>query len=111
MTVGGWFDAEDLFGALDTYKTIEETNPGARNTLVMGPWFHGGWARSDGDALGSVSFGQKTSLAYRETVELPFFNCLLKDKCESANANAGSDDVRDGFKSVAALRQLAAEER
>ncbi len=81
MTVGGWFDAEDLFGALQTYKTIEETNPGARNTLVMGPWFHGGWARSDGDALGSVSFGQKTSLTYREMVELPFFNCLLKDIC------------------------------
>ena len=82
MTVGGWFDAEDLFGALNTYKTIEETNPGARNTIVMGPWFHGGWSRSDGDVLGSVSFGQKTSLTYRETVELPFFNCLLKDKCD-----------------------------
>jgi putative CocE/NonD family hydrolase len=81
MTVGGWFDAEDLFGALNTYKTIEETNPGARNMLVMGPWFHGGWARSDGDALGSVSFGQKTSLIYREMVELGFFNCLLKDMC------------------------------
>jgi uncharacterized protein len=81
MTVGGWYDAEDLFGALATYKTIEENNPGARNTLVMGPWFHGGWARSDGDKLGSVSFAQKTSLTYRETVELPFFNCLLKDKC------------------------------
>ena len=82
MTVGGWFDAEDLFGALATYKTIEETNPGARNTIVMGPWFHGGWSRSDGDMLGSVSFGQKTSLTYRQTVELPFFNCLLKDKCD-----------------------------
>ncbi|HSK63956.1 MAG TPA: CocE/NonD family hydrolase, partial [Pyrinomonadaceae bacterium] len=81
MVVGGWFDAENLFGALNTYKTIEDANPGARNTLVMGPWFHGGWARSDGDLLGSVTFGQKTSLAYRETVELPFFNCLLKDKC------------------------------
>ncbi|HEX6285114.1 MAG TPA: CocE/NonD family hydrolase, partial [Pyrinomonadaceae bacterium] len=81
MVVGGWFDAENLFGALNTYKTIESTNPGARNTLVMGPWFHGGWARSEGEVLGGVSFGQKTSLAYRETVELPFFNCLLKDKC------------------------------
>ncbi|HKS10814.1 MAG TPA: CocE/NonD family hydrolase [Pyrinomonadaceae bacterium] len=88
MTVGGWFDAEDLFGALNTYKTIEETNPGARNTLVMGPWFHGGWARSDGDVLGGVSFGQKTSLAYRETVELPFFNCLLKDICNQQLAEA-----------------------
>ena len=82
MTVGGWFDAEDLFGALNTYKTIETTNPGARNTIVMGPWFHGGWSRSDGDMLGGVSFGQKTSVTYRETVELPFFNCLLKDKCD-----------------------------
>ena len=83
MVVGGWFDAEDLFGALETYKTIERTNPGARNTLVMGPWFHGGWARSDGDALGDINFGSKTSLAYQETVELPFFNCLLKDKCST----------------------------
>jgi uncharacterized protein len=84
MTVGGWFDAEDLFGALETYKTIEKMNPGARNTLVMGPWFHGGWARSDGDFLGDINFGSKTSLAYQETIELPFFNCLLKDKCEGA---------------------------
>jgi uncharacterized protein len=82
MTVGGWFDAEDLFGALETYKTIEKTNPGARNTLVMGPWFHGGWARSDGDVLGDINFGSKTSVAYQQTIELPFFNCLLKDKCE-----------------------------
>ncbi len=82
MTVGGWFDAEDLFGALETYKTIEKTNPGVSNMLVMGPWFHGGWARSDGDFLGDIHFGAKTSLAYQQTIELPFFNCLLKDKCE-----------------------------
>lgn len=82
MTVGGWFDAEDLFGALETYKTIERTNPGIHNTLVMGPWFHGGWARSEGEVLGDINFGSKTSLAYQETIELPFFNCLLKDKCE-----------------------------
>lgn len=82
MTVGGWFDAENLFGALNTYKTIERLNPGINNTLVMGPWFHGGWARGDGDFLGNVTFGSKTSLYYRENVELPFFNCLLKDKCD-----------------------------
>ena len=66
MTVGGWFDAENLFGALNTYKSIEQTNPGASSTLVMGPWFHGGWARSDGDFLGNVTFGSKTSLLPRE---------------------------------------------
>ena len=81
MVVGGWFDAENLYGALNTYKTIEQNNPGARNILVMGPWFHGGWARSEGDILGDIRFGAPTSLLYRENVELPFFNCLLKDRC------------------------------
>jgi putative CocE/NonD family hydrolase len=82
MTVGGWFDAENLYGALNTYKTIERLNPGAINTLVMGPWFHGGWSRGDGEFLGSVRFGATTSIFYREKIELPFFNCLLKDRCD-----------------------------
>jgi putative CocE/NonD family hydrolase len=80
MTVGGWFDAEDLFGALNTYKEIEKNSPGSNNILVMGPWFHGGWARSDGDALGNVRFGAKTSQFYRDEIEFPFFNHWLKGK-------------------------------
>jgi len=80
MTVGGWYDNEDLFGALKTYEHIERQNPGIFNVLVMGPWFHGGWARSDGDWLGTAYFGQKTAAYYRENLELPFFNYFLKDK-------------------------------
>jgi len=82
MTVGGWFDAEDLFGALNTYKSVEKQSPGAYNILVMGPWFHGGWARCDGEGLGDVRFGSKTSVFYRENIELPFFNYYLKEKGE-----------------------------
>lgn len=78
MTVGGWFDAEDLFGALETYRWTERQNPGITNILVMGPWDHGGWARSGGDKLGHVSFGAKTSEHYREKLELPFFRYFLK---------------------------------
>jgi len=40
----------------------------------------GGWARSDGESLGNVSFGSKTALYYRENIELPFFNYYLKGK-------------------------------
>lgn len=80
MTVGGWYDNEDLFGALGTYQSIEKQNPGTYNVLVMGPWFHGGWARSDGDWLGTAYFGSKTGIYYREHFELPFFNYFLKDK-------------------------------
>jgi putative CocE/NonD family hydrolase len=78
LTVGGWFDAEDLFGALKVYDAVEAQSPGATNTIVMGPWYHGQWAGGDGDSLGHVRFGSKTSLFYREHVEFPFFMHHLK---------------------------------
>jgi len=78
LTVGGWFDAEDLYGALNTYRSIEEKNPNARNGIVMGPWSHGGWARSGGDQLGNISFGAKTSDFYNENIIYPFFRYHLK---------------------------------
>jgi putative CocE/NonD family hydrolase len=81
MVVGGWFDAEDLYGPLNIYRTIEKNSPGD-NILVMGPWSHGQWARGDGENLGEVNFGSKTSAWYRENLELPFFNFYLKGKGE-----------------------------
>ncbi len=78
MTVGGWFDAENLFGALECYKAVERQSPGASNVLVMGPWWHGQWAGDDGEALGHVRFGSKTGPWYRENVEFPFFRHHLK---------------------------------
>jgi putative CocE/NonD family hydrolase len=78
MTVGGWFDAENLFGALETFKKVEANHPPAANHLVMGPWVHGGWSRGAGDALGPVRFNAKTGDYYRETIELPFFEYHLK---------------------------------
>ncbi|MGI8785779.1 MAG: CocE/NonD family hydrolase [Acidobacteriota bacterium] len=80
MTVGGWFDAENLFGALEVYRAVESQNPGAFNILVMGPWVHGGWAGGKGDVLGDVRFDAPTAEFYREHIELPFFNHFLKDK-------------------------------
>jgi len=78
MTVGGWFDAEDLFGALETYRWTERLNPGITNVLVMGPWAHGEWGRGSGDALGNVSFHAKTAEFFRQDIELPFFRHFLK---------------------------------
>jgi putative CocE/NonD family hydrolase len=79
MTVGGWFDAENLFGALEVYRGIEAMSPGAENRLVMGPWVHGGWSRGTGDALGDVRFDSNTAEYFREEIELPFFDYYLKD--------------------------------
>lgn len=33
LTVGGWFDAEDLYGPLNIYKTIEKNTPEQRTVL------------------------------------------------------------------------------
>jgi uncharacterized protein len=78
MTVGGWYDAEDLFGPLEIYRATERLNPGITNVLVMGPWAHGGWGRGEGDKLGDINFRAKTSEFYREKIELPFFRHFLK---------------------------------
>ncbi len=80
MTVGGWFDAENLFGALETYKKTEASSPGATNVLVMGPWRHGGWSGGNGDSLGPISFHSKTAAFFREHIEFPFFQYHLKGK-------------------------------
>ncbi|WP_375771965.1 CocE/NonD family hydrolase [Archangium gephyra] len=87
MTVGGWYDTEDLYGPLRTYAAIEKQNPGITNTLVMGPWPHGGWTRGDSTALGDVEFGFRTSELYQE-LELAFFKHHLKggDKPELPEA-------------------------
>lgn len=79
MTVGGWFDAEDLFGALKLYEAIEKKGRPPQNMLVMGPWYHGQWGRGPGDSLGHVSFNAKTSEYYRDNIEFPFFMQHLKD--------------------------------
>ena len=78
MTVGGWFDGEDLFGPLETYRWTERQNPGITNMLVMGPWAHGDWGRKEGDKLGDINFHAKTAEFYREKIELPFFRHFLK---------------------------------
>ena len=81
MTVGGWFDAEDLYGPLNIYKTIEAHNPEAKNTLVMGPWDHGGWTRERGQTTHNhIYFGDSISTHYQKEIEREFFNYHLKDE-------------------------------
>jgi len=78
LTVGGWFDAEDPQGPFTVYGAIEKQNPGIVNSLVMGPWVHGGWAHGEGARLGHVSFDSKTSEYFRKELQFPFFEQHLK---------------------------------
>ena len=79
MVVGGWFDAEDLYGPLETYKNIEKYNPNNYNTLVFGPWDHGAWARRRGkNSVGNYYFGDSISEFFQKDIETKFFNHFLK---------------------------------
>jgi putative CocE/NonD family hydrolase len=78
LTVGGWFDAEDLWGPFRTYHAIEKNNPGTVNALVVGPWVHGGWARYQGESLGRVHFNSASGEFWREHIIFPFFEQYLK---------------------------------
>ena len=96
LTVGGFNDAEDLFGALHTYEAIEQKNPGLSNRLVMGPWVHGGWASTTGEMVGNVAYGPSPSLWFQENMEAPFFKAYLKDDKPTAAAKIAEATVFEG---------------
>ncbi len=78
LTVGGWFDAENLFGSLQLFKTLQAQSPTTDSRLVMGPWHHGQWERDPGERLGEVHFGSRTGEFFQEKVLFPFFLQHLK---------------------------------
>jgi putative CocE/NonD family hydrolase len=78
MVVGGFFDAEDLYGPFNTYKSIE-ANSENYNTVVFGPWSHGDWARpKDRQVIGNIHFGDSISDYFQKNIETKFFNHFLK---------------------------------
>ena len=82
LTVGGWFDAEDLYGPLNTYSSIERMSPkNDANMIMMGPWSHGQWAFGNGDRMGNVHWGINSSEFGREVI-FKFFNYYLNDEGE-----------------------------
>jgi uncharacterized protein len=77
LVVGGWFDAEDMYGALHTYEAIERQNQTNENRLIMGPWTHGAWAQPQWAGFGPYVFGENVN-KYFEKAETDFFNFYLK---------------------------------
>jgi putative CocE/NonD family hydrolase len=80
LTVGGWWDQEDLYGPQKLYETLEPLDKAEVSFFVAGPWNHGGWSGGDGSSLGRIKFGSNTSEHYRKEIEAPFFARYLKDK-------------------------------
>jgi uncharacterized protein len=87
LVVGGWFDAEDMFGSLRTYEAIEQQSSPNDNHIVMGPWTHGGWAAGTWNKFGPLDFQQNVN-DYYHTIETEFFNHYLQDSAQTPLAEA-----------------------
>lgn len=78
LTVGGWYDANNFYGAIKVFEAIERQSPATDNAIVIGPWTHGQWARDPGRSAGKLDFGANTSEYYHESILMPFFEHHLK---------------------------------
>jgi uncharacterized protein len=87
LVVGGWWDQEDEYGALTTYRALEKFDKENKVFLVMGPWNHGGWG-GRARKLGAIDFGSETGKYFREQIQAPFFACRLKDVCTKTQPEA-----------------------
>ncbi|MBO6881457.1 CocE/NonD family hydrolase [Winogradskyella sp.] len=98
MVVGGFFDAEDLYGPFNTYKSIEN-NSDNYNTIVFGPWSHGDWARSNPrQVIGNIHFGDSISDYFQKNIETKFFNHFLKGEANGETGLAEAHMFNTGTK-------------
>ncbi len=89
LVVGGFFDAEDLYGPLNIYRSIEKNNPDTFNAIVMGPWSHGDWASLHPRAkVGKLAFSERVSEFYQRDIEAPFFRYFLKGQGQKPDFEA-----------------------
>ena len=82
LVTGGFFDAEDCYGAFRTYSEIKRLSPDCELFLAAGPWYHGGWNNRDCEHLGDVWYGAGSGAYYQDNVEYPFFSFYLDGKGE-----------------------------
>jgi uncharacterized protein len=77
LFVGGWWDQEDILGPQLAYHTVEKADSKGWSRIVLGPWFHGGWAEPGGDSLGPIRLGSSTADYFREHIQRPWFAYYL----------------------------------
>jgi len=91
LTVGGYYDQEDMFGPQIEYQSLEPHDANHQNFLVLGPWRHGSWASSSRH-LGNLDYTEPIGKEYRTQIEARFFAHYLKDE---PGTNPSGFDLED----------------
>lgn len=86
LVTGGFYDAEDCYGAFKTYNEIRRLSPNCDLYLAAGPWYHGGWNNRKANHLAGAWFAEESGAYYLDNIEYPFFTYYLEGK-GSAPAN------------------------
>jgi hypothetical protein len=79
LTVGGYYDQEDMYGPQEEYATLEPHDTNHENFLVLGPWRHGSWESSQRH-LGNIDYSEAIGKEFRAQIEAKFFAHYLKDE-------------------------------
>jgi len=88
LVVGGWYDAEDLYGPFHIFNEVQKNNPEIFSAITVGPWVHGGMSRTPGTSLGNISFGNKDytpSEFYQNEMEFKVASYFLKGEGDIAD--------------------------
>ena len=91
LTVGGYYDQEDMWGPQEEYAQLEPHDTNHQNFLVLGPWHHGSWS-SSARHMGSLDYTESIGNEYRARIEAKFFAHFLKDE---PGANSSEFDLED----------------
>jgi putative CocE/NonD family hydrolase len=95
LTVGGYYDQEDMYGPQEEYARLEPHDLDHENFLVLGPWRHGYWSSSLRH-LGNLDYGEPIGTEFRTGIEAKFFAHFLKgepgfDLADTASFQTGSN--------------------
>ena len=91
LTVGGYYDQEDMFGPQIEYESLEPHDTNHQNFLVLGPWRHGSW-NSSARHLGNLDYTEPIGKEFRAQIEARFFAHYLKDE---PGSNASGFDLEN----------------
>jgi hypothetical protein len=91
LSVGGYYDQEDMYGPQVEYSTLEPHDANHQNFLVLGPWRHGYWSSSS-RRLGNLDYTEPVGKEFRAQIEAKFFGHYLKD---APGTNPSGFDLED----------------
>jgi len=78
LVVGGWYDAENLWGSLASHAALRGRY--ASLVLAMGPFAHRAWSVRDSGSIvhGAQRFADAPAQHFQREIEAPFFRAALK---------------------------------